>query len=378
MSELPRPHAVVVTWFVEGQIGFLDFGYRLQALGRHYRVTLICRAVPDDPTVVPEGAQVQVLRPVGGGLLGLLSYWARAGRRVRALRADIVVHLGSQMAGLANFGLRAPQVIYWNEHPSHYLERTRMPGRWLGRLMTHLQYRGAQRAALVMPIGEAHRGDLIDHGCRIERLALIPMGVADAFVAPVGGRPDRTDGPLRLIYAGAVHVDRGRDLMIDALAEARRRGCPVQLTLIGADPIQAQACRERSLRHGLSDEVRVSPRIPGDQIPAHLAQADFGICVWADKPYWRFNPPTKLFEYLVAGLPVLVSDIRTHTAYVRDGEQGYVFAYEVQALADALCRAWAARARWPDLRRAASVSGAPYRWSEIEPRFLGALQTLSA
>lgn len=379
MSESSLPHAIVVTWFVDGQIGFLDFAYRLDALSKRYRLTVLCRAPLDGHEVAPPGADVIVLRPRSRGLAALAHYWVGVSRHVRRQRPDLVVHLGSQIAAIANVDLGAPQAIYWNEHPSHYLDRQRPPTRWLGQAMTWLQYRGARRAALVMPIGEAHLEDLMAHGCHPDRTTLVPMGVADAFARPLERpAPPPADPVLRLVYAGAVHVDRGRDLMIDALAVARREGCPVELTLVGVDDVQMKACAERCAQLGVSGSVSLHPRVPGHRIPHFLDRADFGICLWADKTYWRFNPPTKLFEYLAAGLPVLVSDIRTHTAYVRDGEHGFVFAYEVRALADALRRAWSAREHWPALRRAAASIGERYRWSTIEPRFLTLMQGLHA
>jgi glycosyltransferase involved in cell wall biosynthesis len=203
------------------------------------------------------------------------------------------------------------------------------------------------------------------------------MGVADWFADrhPAGTLPGSTK-PLRVVYTGVVHVDRGRDVMISAVALARQAGLEVQLTIIGASPQQALDCQHRAEQHGVADTVTVLPRVPGDQVPRHLANADFGLCIWADKPYWRFNPPTKLFEYLVAGLPVMASNIRTHTAYLNDGQDGYIFDYDAASLAAAFGRASAQRTLWSGMRQAAAQRGAQYKWSEIEPAFLGTLGTL--
>lgn len=368
-----RRRAAVVTWMHDNQVGYLDFAYRLAALCEHHDVALVTRRPLPEPELQVPG-QTIVLRPRRTGSAGLLEYWWRVARYLRSSRPDLVVHLCSHTAAVANLPVGAPQVIYWNEHPSHYLAGSSGVRRWVASAMRGLQYRGARSAQLVMPIGEAHRADLLAHGCRDERLRLLPMGVADNFAS--GAAATVGEGPLRIVYTGSVHEDRGRDVMIDAVALAHSAGLDVRLTIIGADAEQQRLCEARAARHGIGDAVRVLPRIVGSEIPRHLAEADFGICLWADKPYWRFNPPTKLFEYLVAGLPVMASDIRTHTAYLNDGRDGYVFAYDAAALAATFTRAWNERARWPALRAAAARQGLQYRWSEIQPRFLGELKAV--
>jgi glycosyltransferase involved in cell wall biosynthesis len=371
----PRRRATVVTWLQDEQVGYLDFGYRLKALAEAYALTIVSRRALTEPELKVD-ATVAIYRPAHKGTLGLAWYWWQAARHLRANPTDLVLHLCSHTAAVANLPLRAPQVVYWNEHPGHYLGSARPMRRWFGALMRALQYRGARRATLVMPIGEAHREDLLAHGCRPARLQVVPMGVADWFSA--GSEPATTARvrPLRVVYTGAIHVDRGRDVMIDAVALARRVGVDVQLTLIGANAQQAADCQARAAMQGVSPAVRVFARMPGDQLPLHLAQADFGVCLWADQLHWRFNPPTKLFEYLVAGLPVMASNIRTHTAYLRDGHDGYIFDYDAASLAATFARAWTERERWPALRHSAAARGRPYRWSEIEPLFLDTLGAL--
>ncbi len=141
------------------------------------------------------------------------------------------------------------------------------------------------------------------------------------------------DAPLELIYVGSVSKARGRDVMLEALAIANRERCIARLTLVGASDAELAYCRDYASRLGIADAVRVQGRIAGDAVPACLRGADAGLCLWEDLPWWRFNPPTKLFEYLVAGLPVLASDIRTHTAYVAEGHNGFIFSYDSNSLA---------------------------------------------
>jgi glycosyltransferase involved in cell wall biosynthesis len=117
--------------------------------------------------------------------------------------------------------------------------------------------------------------------------------------------------------------------------------------------------------------------VPGLEVPGYFARADAGLCLWEDLPWYRFNPPTKLFEYLVAGLPVLASNIRTHTEYIRDGHNGLVFDYSAAGLARAIERLWQQRASLADLKQRARASSDAYLWPAIEPAFLHSVQKVT-
>ena len=159
--------------------------------------------------------------------------------------------------------------------------------------------------------------------------------------------------------------------MLEGLAIACRAGVPCRLTLVGADEDQQRYCANRARELGLSDEMlTVVGRVPGPEIPRYLKQADLGICIWEDRLWWRFNPPTKLFEYLVAGLPVLASRIRTHTDYIDEGVNGFVFDYDPKSLAQCLEKIWAQRSDLSKASHRAMLSGEQFKWTGIEPRFL--------
>jgi glycosyltransferase involved in cell wall biosynthesis len=372
---------VVVTWFYDGQIGYRDFSYRLSALAQRFRVTVLSRRALSEPELAIDGASVVVLPSKYRGVSELVRYWWAVLRWLRRHDIDAVLHLGSHSAAVAGWPLRAPQAVYWNEHLTHYLSVPPRAGRLKAAVMwllRGLQYLGARRAAVVMPIGSGQQQDLLSHGCRPDRVLLLAMGVADDF-KPAELQPAKPDDAvLNLVYAGSIHPERGRDLFIDALGLARARGLQVQLTLVGADEAQRQACLERARLLGVHEALTVLPRLAGEQIPPLLWQADFGLCAWIDTPHYRVNPPTKLFEYFVAGLPVMACRIASHTEHVRHGDNGFLFDYDAEDLARVFELAAARRAQWPQMRNSALASGQLHRWAEIEPRFMAAMTQLAA
>jgi glycosyltransferase involved in cell wall biosynthesis len=367
---------LIGTWFYSDQPGFQDFRYRIETLAREFDVTLVLRADEFRREFAGLPARILVL-DTPAGRRPMLRFIRQLAAHARDNAFRLVVLLGSQLA-YGTFLLRGiPTILYWNEHPTHFfIGSTRRPERLLlGRLMVRASFAAARRATLVMPIGEAHRDDLFDHGLPPSRCELVYMGVEDRFAGLRAASPAGAAGrPLTVVYTGTVSDERGRDVMLDGLAMARREGADARLVIVGASAEQLAYCVARGAELGVADALEVVGRVPGSEIPGYLARADLGICIWADKVWWRFNPPTKLFEYLVAGLPVLASRIRTHTAYIRDDFNGLVFDYDARAFADALLRAWRERSSIPVWSANAAQDGQRFLWSRIEPQFLAAVR----
>ena len=374
-----RDHCIIVTKFSHDQPGFLDFSYRIRALARQYRLTVISLAPLSDPALLVENVEYLVL-PYGEGRLGWCKYLLACARQVRERRPACVVLLHSLLTPMIWLIRKIPTALYWNEHPirftasppSHpFLKRMarKLALRWLF-------FEAARRATLVMPIGEAHREDLLKHGCPPQRVKLIYMGVDKSFVQAAAELPSAAELPLRLIYVGTVSKPRGRDLMLEAIRLANREKLVAHLTLVGASDEEIAYCRRYAIRLGITNAVTVRGRVAGAEIPGIMKEADAGLCLWEDQPWWRFNPPTKLFEYLVSGLPVLASDIRTHTQYISHGRNGLIFKYDSFSLGKAIRHLANRRHDLLDMKARARQSGNQYLWERIEPVFMQAIKSL--
>lgn len=375
-----KDECIIITWLARDQPGFLDFAYRVRSLARIYRVTLVSPyrlthaefAIPDVEHCV---------LAYGEGRAEWIRYMLACGRMIRKRQPACAILLHSMVAPLALLTGKTPTALYWNEHPSRFTASP--PGhpfykRIARKMALRLFFmRAAKRAALVMPIGEAQQEDLMHIGCRAEQVRLIYMGVDHNFLRQ-DEQPARDDGaPLELIYSGTVNHLRGRDVMLEGVALANSERTIARLTIVGASEDQIAYCTQYADKLGIADAVTVSGRVSGEKIPGLLHKADFGLCFIEDLPWWRFNPPTKLFEFLVAGVPVIASDIRTHTDYVSNWYNGMICPYDSQSLADTIVQAWQRRATLPQLREGARQSGERYLWERIEPEFLQAVRAIA-
>jgi glycosyltransferase involved in cell wall biosynthesis len=135
---------------------------------------------------------------------------------------------------------------------------------------------------------------------------VIPCCADFARLAPserdVRAALDLGDGPL-MIYVGkltGVYMDRE---MADFFAAARRTRPDLQLLVLTQSP--ADSIRDELRRTGVPEDAYRITSAAASEVGDYLAAADFAICFCHPKPSLVAASPTKIGEYLAAGLPVV-------------------------------------------------------------------------
>jgi glycosyltransferase involved in cell wall biosynthesis len=136
--------------------------------------------------------------------------------------------------------------------------------------------------------------------------------------------------------------DKGQDLLLQVLAQPRWRQRPVQLTLYGAGPDES-ALHDMIVYLGLQAQVRLGGHV------ADITQLwrEHHALVLASR---HEGLPLALVEAMLAGRPTIATAAGGIAELLVDEETGFLAASPTfQALDDALERAWAARAHWPEI-----------------------------
>lgn len=215
---------------------------------------------------------------------------------------------------------------YFTEVPELvHRPRTRAIWSWLERqLVPKLRH-----AFTVSPaIADAYR---VKYGVEFRVIRNLPLLVERPVAVPAQ--------PPVILYQGAVNLGRGLELAIRSMAFLDG----AELHIAGTGDIHSQLVRlvEES---GLSDRVRFLGRIPFGQLAHITGSASIGLSIEEDLGLnYRHALPNKLFDYIHAGIPVLVSDLPAMRSVVEEHGVGEVLrsrdpqqvAQQIQQMFDA-------------------------------------------
>jgi glycosyltransferase involved in cell wall biosynthesis len=262
---------------------------------------------------------------------------------IRHARADLILvrdlplALPAAMMGRVK---RIPVVLDMAEHyPAMLEDRLRYtPTSFLGRLVRHPGIaRLVERLTMrlvdhVIVVVEESRDRLIQAGYPSERLTVVSntprpdqwdcTGMSEA-------EPMQNHG-LKLVYLGNLDGIRGIDVVIHALRHLNDRGCKARLSVIGGGPIMS-LLRELAHQTGVLNQVEfvghvsLHDRAGCSRVRTIIAQSDIGLIPHYATEACNSTIPNKLFDYMMLGLPVIVSDMKPAARIVLQQGCGEVF-----------------------------------------------------
>jgi len=266
--------------------------------------------------------------------------WAHAiWRVVREIGADVILVRDLPLAvpaALVGRQLSIPVVLDMAEHYAAMLEDrlrytptgsldklVRRPG--FARLVERLALRLVDQVIVVV---DESRDRLLKAGVAPDRLTVVGNTPRlDQWQAmDLSGDPSGSPGAegLCLVYLGNLDGSRGVDIVIRAVRVLGERGRRIVFHVIGEGPSLESL---RTLTHdlGMADRVHIHGRLPYAPVRALMAGADVGVIPHYATNAWNHTMPNKLFDYMLAGLPVVVSDARPTARVVKAEGCGEVF-----------------------------------------------------
>ncbi|WP_159999524.1 glycosyltransferase [Roseomonas sp. 18066] len=285
-------------------------GAALAAAG--WRVVHLCPG-----SAAPEQHAGVAIRPYRrrAGWRGRLLGISALARRARESGAA-VLHANEPDAWAAALwaarGGRARVVLDVHEHYPSRLDN-RLPAllRPLARLALRLACRAMARRADAVVLA---KDGLAEDYAGAPRCVPVRNYAAGAAVAP----RRHAEGPLTLLHLGALGRERGAFTMLAALAL-----CPpgTRLKLVGRFTDGSEpAFRAEADRLGLADRIEIRGWLPHALALDEAATADIGLVLFQPGvENHRLALPHKLFDCMLAGLPVIAPAFATEVAGIVNG-----------------------------------------------------------
>lgn len=181
-------------------------------------------------------------------------------------------------------------------------------------------------------------GRLVDGGFPPSQLVWMPNFLTDDVIAETADAPRGDFGAPYLVYFGRLSKEKGVDVLIRAFGRAQE-SLPdgLRLAIVGDGPMRSEL---EDLASGLGERVTFLGYRSGRELRGLVKGALFSVV----PSTWCENMPFSVVESLLAGTPIIGSDLGGIPEMVTDGRTGFVFpAGDVAALSDRLVRAAALR-----------------------------------
>lgn len=232
----------------------------------------------------------------------------------------------------------------------------------------------------VITVSEPVADRLVEAGVPRARITVImntaPAPTSSAKRSPPA-TPSASEEPFTLVYAGLLSELYDLETGLRALAILRSSGHhDIVIRLIGDGPALArlrEVAGELSLDGGVIFEGRVAP----GRVAEMLTAADAGLVPLSPVPYMEYALPTKVFECVAAGLPVITTRMRTVRHYLDEDAACYVDPADAEQLAARILELRGS----PELRRRYVERGRevtrPLAWEAQAARYVGLVDALS-
>lgn len=158
-----------------------------------------------------------------------------------------------------------------------------------------------------------------------KRMIRVPILCDTSRIGGIKGITINENDPFRLCFAGYIDIKKeGFDILLEAISKVKTQR-PVELYLYGI----LTENNERGLKNlvktfGLGDMIHYMGNIEPDMLLNEFPRYHLLILPRPLRPQTKYGFSTKLSEYLLSGVPVLLTDVSDNSLYIKDNYNGYI------------------------------------------------------
>jgi len=215
---------------------------------------------------------------------------------------------------------------------------------YLERLCTWAEQVQLGAANIIAVVSDVMRDDLVRSGIDPRRILVNPNGVDPQVFRPdIDGMPLRRrlglTGRFVAGFVGTFGAWHGVEVLARAVRPTVKRNSDVHFLIIGDGKLRPEV--ERILQEdGVASSVTLTGSIPHRDVPEYLAASDILLSPHvhnADGSTF-FGSPTKLFEYMAMGKPIVASGVGQIGQVIHNGVNGLLMDHRNhEDLAEKIC-----------------------------------------
>jgi glycosyltransferase involved in cell wall biosynthesis len=231
---------------------------------------------------------------------------------------------------------------------------------WVHKILQAFEKFALQSSDAIIAICPYLKDHVVDSGVT-RKVFVIENSAESEFPrqdTPAPQIPDFTDKKI-VLYAGTFEHYQGLDLLLESAALIAKKREDILFLLVGGDSEFMPFYQEMSNRLGLSQVVRLIPKIFAAEVRAYIEIAD----VLVSPRKSGTNTPLKIYSYLRSGKPIVATNLVTHTQ-VLTPEISILTEPDPNSFTNGILRALESSDTSAMVQRAAQVAREKYSYEE--------------
>ena len=331
------------------------YGKCLPGLG--HKVTWIMPAKEGVNTVQNKGLDVSIHvipRYTGSSLIvkifaRLLFLWREkrlVSKLMRGQKFDIIQARNNIFEGVLAIYLKRrykiPFVFQYTILKEIYREyKTNKQLFYFGKFANYVTRYILRNADLVFPISKWMEKELIKEGIPESKMMPVPMGAnPELFSRNKDGTEIREKYDLNsaevILYVGIMDKLRRLDILIHAFSKVREKKDNVKLLMVGEGDDRTNL-EELTSTLGIQEDVVFTGQVSYFDVPYFIAAADVCVSLVPPLSTYKVSSPTKIFEYMVMGKPVVANEeIPEQKEVIEESNGGILVKFDDESLANGI------------------------------------------
>jgi glycosyltransferase involved in cell wall biosynthesis len=190
------------------------------------------------------------------------------------------------------------------------------------RLIGRFEKWSMARANFVVAVNVACKRIFATRSCPPEKIGVV-MNSPDGAIFPY--RPPQShsstnqspDKPFVILYHGSLVERNGLDLAVEALARVRKSIPTAELRVFGLSTPFFERVMESAHSRNLDEAIRYLGHKRLEELVQEIEQCDVGVIPNHRNAFTEINTPTRIFEYLALGKPVITPSTQGIQDYFR-------------------------------------------------------------
>ena len=258
----------------------------------------------------------------------------RSSKSIKENKGVIIIRdLPLVKAGIIVAKLRKSKIVFDMAecYPEMYESSARFYNRSLAtkilkspRFATHYEKNVVTKVDRILVMIQESKDRLLSLGVQEEKISIVSnTPPVDKFK---GAIHEHSGNQLRIVYVGFLSKLRGLDLLIEGAAhyiKSQGTAEAIRIDIIGKGA-QKEELRALSKELGISESVKIHGWLDHNEVDKLMGQANVGALTYRVCGHWNHTIPNKIFDYMLAGLPVLATEVIPIARILRETDSGLV------------------------------------------------------